>query len=209
MSLSDKPFLALQNKPFPQMLHKILDFHLIEKSVILDCTYGEGYSWADYEEKIKFNHMSFFPYKEYKLIKRNGGPKICKNLEIQVDGIFFDPPYIFDIKGTTDDVRQKDYGEYFHTYSDIAKIIQDADKYFPKIIKKDGKLFFKYCDVFSLKQKKFFLTIVDWIGMLSNFEPVDHYIIQHHHISPTAYQVKNRPCGIVNYTYLTVLKLKQ
>jgi hypothetical protein len=196
-----KPFLALQNKPFPQVFSQILDYHLEDNSKILDPTPGEGHSWEWYNNK---KENGFFKTKKYSIII---SLLDIKDIPIngKFDGIFFDPPFIFGLDKTKDK-RDDDYGKYCHSFKDICNIISDGNKKFPNILQDDGKLFFKYTDVFSLKERKYYYCAGEWFTRMSNFKVIDHYIIQHHHITGTAWQVKNRPCGIVNYTYLTVLQ---
>lgn len=122
-----------------------------------------------------------------------------------VDAIFFDPPYIFGNAQGSDE-RKEDYGEYHYGFSEVEEFIRKANEILPDCLKEKGLLLLKYTDVFSLKERKFYFCPPLWSQALSKFKAIDHYIIQHHHISPTAWQVKDRPCGIVNYTYLTVFR---
>lgn len=202
-----KPILALQTGlRFAQVFLQVLEFHLFEGAEIIDPTPGEKYSWEEYEQKkgkgffppMNFN-IHFIPddittFLKTKAHVKENGP---------ADAIFFDPPYIFGSKKGPD-VRRKDYGEYDHNISDVKNFMQKANKCFPSFLKESGMMLLKYTDVFSLKERRFYFCAALWPSLFSNFRVIDHYIIPHHHISPTAWQVKNRPCGIVNYTYLTV-----
>ncbi len=203
-----KPFVSLQtHMRFSQTFLRVLEYHLPEGAEIIDPTPGEKHSWKYYLREIQ--RCGFFPPKKFtihfirddissfgetlKHVKKNG----------PADAVFFDPPYIFG-HTQSEDVRREDYGGYNYSFHGIQDLIRKANEILPTCLKKDGLLFLKYTDVFSLAERRFFLCAHLWTETLSNFRPIDHYIIQHHHVSPTAWQVKDRPCGIVNYTYLTV-----
>lgn len=203
-----KPFTCLQNRPFPEVFNQVLNFHLEENSLILDPTPGSEHSWSKYREHQK--HAPFMltkPKYYYITYSTIGISKLPKEVNRQYDAIFFDPPYIFDLPKNKDK-RATDYGEYYHSRKEVADLMIQANRIFPQLLKPTGKLFLKYSDVFSVSKREYYFCINDWPLLFNNFKVIDHYIIQHHHISGTAWQVKNRPCGIINYTYLTVFKLK-
>ena len=203
-----RPLLSLLHMPFPKALYMVLDFHLQEGAAILDPTCGNKHSWEDVFKKRK--ESSFFPAKQIKIThhdikQQEDFSQLAYKKEF--DACFFDPPYIWGVDSSKDK-RAVDYGEYNYTFKDIQGLFISANKALPKYLKPDAKLFLKYCDVFSLKERKFYLTQPLWVNIMSNFKPIDHYIIQHHSISGTAFQVKNRGCSVGNYTYLTVFQLK-
>jgi len=207
-----KPFVTLQTTlTFSQTLQRVLEFHLSEGATIIDPTPGEKHSWKYYLKEA--SKPSFLPLMKFNIIfieddiSNFTKTRTFVRKNNQVDAIFFDPPYIFGHK-KKQDPRREDYGGYHHTFKEIQELLNLANKTLPIFLKENGLLFFKYSDVFSLEERKFYLCASLWIQALNNFEVIDHYIIPHHHISPTAWQVKDRPCGIVNYTYLTVLKRK-
>jgi len=192
---------------FSQTLHKVLEFHLFENATIIDPTPGKKYSWQYYLKETKKpslipitkfniafiddNILSFEKTEDY--VRKHG----------RVDAIFFDPPYIFGSKKGPD-VRREDYGEYNYSIEEVEEFFVFANRTFHRFLKDEGKLFLKYTDVYSVKDRQFFFCAGRWPGVMGNFHIIDHYTIAHHHISPTAWQVKDRPCGIVNYTYLSV-----
>jgi len=202
--VKERPLLGVMNIQFPLAFIMILNFHLRNGDSILDPTYGKGLSWEEYERNQKLKNSMLWTPKTYDIITKYNLEQ-CVDLSKKFEAIFFDPPYIFDIQ-KTDDGREENYGEYHHALEDIEQLFQLANITFPSLLIPNGKLFLKYTDVFSMKARKFFFCTMQWINIMKNFKVIDHYIIQHHHISPTAYQVKNRPCGIVNYTCLTVLQ---
>lgn len=202
------PLLSLLHIPFPKALYMVLDFHLQEGATILDPTCGNKYSWEDVFKKR--NEHCFFPTKEMIITHhdiKQGGKFSQLPYKKEFDACFFDPPYIWGVMGSKDK-RKTDYGEYNHTFEDIENMFISANTALPKYLKPRAKLFLKYADVFSLKERKFYLTQPLWVKALTNFVPIDHYIIQHHQVSGTAFQVKNRGCSVGNYTYLTVFQLK-
>ncbi len=205
-----KPFVSLQTQlNFSQVFFRVLEYHLAEHATILDPTPGEKHSWQYYLTEMEMADVAFFPITKFNPIYINDD---ISNFDLskqhvqehgKVDAVFYDPPYIFGHKRSTD-VRREDYGDYHYTMGEVKRWIEHANTVFPSLLKENGLLFFKHTDVFSLNDRKFYFCSALWNQVLSNFRAKDHYIVQHHHISPTAWQVKDRPCGIVNYTYLTV-----
>lgn len=153
-------------------------------------------------QKVLEFHLFSVEFIEDDILNFNKSRKYVEN-NGNVDAIFFDPPYIFGRK-KGNDVRSQDYGGYDYALEQVKDFITSANNNFPEFLKDKGLLFLKHTDVFSLEERKFYFCASIWPIILSNFKVIDHYIVPPHHISPTAWQVKNRPCGIVNYTYLTV-----
>lgn len=215
--LKDSIIVQLQvSQPFDKVLYQVLSFHLPEGATILDPTPGEKYSWKYYLKETK--KSSFFPLKKFNI---HFIPDDIDNFNLTTahvkekgaaDAVFFDPPYIFGAIGqgrAWGDDRQEDYGGYNYGFSEVEEFMKKANEILPDCLKEKGLLLLKYTDVFSLKERKFYFCPPLWSQALSKFKAIDHYIIRHSHISPTAWQVKNRPCGICNYTYLTVFQKKR
>ena len=205
------PILQLQSKlPFDKVFVRVLNFHLSEDAKILDITPGGKYSWQAWLREEKQRKSTLFPHKKFRVfwVEENlSSYSYTKSMKEKYDAIFFDPPYIFGLEKSSDQ-RTEDYGGYNHSFEEIQTMFEKANLALPNVLKPQGKLFLKYTDVFSLQERRFYFLSPVWVKALSNFAVIDHYVIAHHHISPTAYQVKNRPCGIVNYTYLSVLEVK-
>lgn len=202
-----KPILALQNAPFSYILRMVIDYHLPEKSRILDPTCGLKLSWSKYLDDSKKANIMFYKPKQYEItfVDKKEGMEL-KEIECKdFDAVYFDPPFIFGLKSSTDE-RCEAYGDYHHTFEGVKDLFELGNKVFYGVLKEKGLLFLKYTDVFSFTEKKYYHCSSIWPTMFSHFEVIDHYIIQHHNINPTAYQVKDRGCGIVNYTYLTVFR---
>lgn len=204
-----KPIYQLSNVPkFDKVLAEVLYFHLKPGSSILDPTFGFGHSWRHYDKIQKGLLKNPFRIKYHDSLigmAIRHLPKIYKN---EFDGIFFDPPYIWGSINDAPNNRAEDYGKYNWDLVDIELIIKEANDHFPELLKPKGKIFFKYTDVFSRKDHRFFLTTPMWVSILDNFHPIDFYITRHPRGNGTAFQVKNRPCGVNNYTYLMVMELK-
>ena len=208
-----KPLLGLQRLRFSEAFYRILDFHLEEGAKILDPTCGEKVSWATYFKEINKLKGLDPKFDAKKYIITFNDPKFSGQrfeelvFNKEFDAIYFDPPYIFDVSKSTD-VDEEKYGGYNFSQEEIRGFFGAANRLFPKWLKKKGKLFVKHCDVFSMKDRKFHFAPLMWLSILDKLEVIDFYIIPIKSINPTAYQVKNRPCGVVNYTYLAVLGLK-
>ena len=127
------------------------------------------------------------------------------NFDYQFDGIIYDPPYFFGYKGS-DDPRREDYGDYIQSYDDLLWFMDVANEKFPSLLKPDGKLIVKCADQYQTKERKFYAHHNTWINRLTNFEIIDLNIFIHHRISPTAFQVKDRPCSVIMHTYFLVFK---
>lgn len=208
-----KPLLGLQRMNFADVFFKVLDYHLEEGAKILDPTCGVQVSWQMYHALVRRDRLTpgFVSPKKYNILFNDpkcGGRRFEELVfKKEFDAIYFDPPYIFDVDNSKDQDEEK-YGGYDFSRDEIKGFFGAANRLFPGWLKKKGKLFLKYCDVFSMKDRKFHLASLMWLPVLDKFVVVDHYVVQHSHINPRAYSVKNRPCGVVNYTYLAVLELK-
>ena len=216
--MGKRPIVSLQTSiEFSRALQMILEFHLFEGAVIIDPTPGNKHSWRFYLTEL--DKRQFFPPKKFDIqfipddITTFQKTKEYVEENGPADAVYYDPPYMFGVSRTKDysgmkGCRAKDYGGYHYTFDEVKNFVAIANEMIPGFLKDTGLLFFKYTDVFSLAERKYYPCFVLWPNAMTNFKVVDHYIIQHHHISPTAWQVKDRPCGIVNYTYLTVFRPK-
>jgi len=201
--------LTATDLPFSKKWNQVLKFHLPNGGKILDPTCGEKLIWKEYQKDSQRRFIIDEP-PDYEIIFSDtgnlGGNIVSKFQDLdftdEFDAIVFDPPYIFGA-GKVEDLR--DYGGYTHSFGDIKQLVIDANRVFPSMLKEEGLLFFKCSDVFSLKEKKLYPCGSIWIYILDNFELKDI----HHHISGTAWQVKDRPCSIINYTYLFVFERRK
>ena len=193
ISMQNKPLLALQNNPFSLVLTMVLDYHLKEGSKVLDPTCGLKYSWAKYLDDSKKANIMFYKPRQFEITfvdKKEGGGLEGLVYE-DFDAVYFDPPFVFGLKNSSDE-RQEDYGGYDFTFEGLKELFVLANEVFVGILKEKGLLFLKYTDVFSFTEKKYYYCASIWPNIFSHFEVIDHYIVQHHNINPTAYQVKDR-----------------
>jgi len=201
---------------------KILRFHIPLKKYprkILDPTCGNRNLWKHYNRPTL--SKSFGDSKdlnEYNITFsdiRNLGQKIVsdfRELDFKpetFDGIIFDPPYFFGIEDS-DDPRSEDYGGYNQTYEELERIMIDASKIFPNWLKPSGKFVLKCSDQYYNPQRKFYFHHIRWAEIFSELlDPVDFFVYAYHRISPTAYQVKDRPCSVIANTYFMIFKMKE
>ena len=125
----------------------------------------------------------------------------------EFDCIVYDPPYFFGYEGS-DDPRREDYGDYLQSYEDLLWFMDTANEKFPSILREGGKLILKCADQYQTVERKFYCHHNTWIQRLSNFEITDMNVYVHHRISPTAFQVKDRPCSVIMHTYFLTFNLK-
>ncbi len=203
-------------KNHAKYFYDILTFHIPPSSdtTILDPTCGKRHLWDEFlkptlmgktrlEEygKVVFSDIVDFGYNHISSIEN-------LSFDYQFDGIVYDPPYFFGYEGS-DDPRREDYGDYIQDYESFLWFIDTANTIFPDLLKGDGKLIVKCADQYQTKERKFYPHHYEWIKRLTNFENIDLNIFIHHRLSPTAFQVKDRPCSVIMHTYfLTFQKRK-
>jgi len=201
------------SKKLGDYFKEIIEFHIppSKDTRILDPTCGKKHLWTDfYTTTLKgdiplnnYGDVVFSDIVDY-------GQDIVSDLkDLKFDKPFncivYDPPYFFGYKGSNDP-RRKDYGDYIQEYDDLIWFMDFANEKFPEWLTDDGKLILKCADQYQTKERKFYAHHYTWISKLSNFNIIDLTIFTHHRISPTAFQVKNRPCSVVMHTYFLVFK---
>jgi len=190
---------------------EILDFHIPPSKFarILDPTCGNRYLWSNYLRQNLLGKTKIEEYGEvvFSDIKDLGYNIVSSIADLEFDkpfnAIIYDPPYFFGYEGS-DDPRREDYGDYLQTYEDLIWFMEIANEKFPKWLTQDGKLILKCADQYQTKERKFYSHHNTWINKLTNFEISDTLIFTHHRISPTAFQVKDRPCSVIMHTYFLV-----
>ena len=199
------------SKKLGEYFKEILEFHIPpSKDVrILDPTCGKKHLWVNFYAADLLGKTPFDEYGEIIF-----SDKVDYNQEIVSDvddlifekpfnGIIYDPPYFFGYQGS-DDPRRQDYGDYIQTYEDLLWFMDIANEKFPDWLTSEGKLIVKCADQYQTNERKFYAHHHTWINRLSNFQIIDLLIFTHHRISPTAFQVKNRPCSVIMHTYFLV-----
>ena len=203
------------SKKLGEFFEQILTFHIppSKEKIILDPTCGKKHLWEEYLRKGLHGKTRLEDYGKVIFSDRKDyGQEIVSDVksldfDFQFDGIVYDPPYFFGYKGS-DDPRREDYGDYVQTYEELLEFMDTANVMFPSLLKHEGKLIVKCADQYQTKERKFYPHHYVWINRLSNFEIIDFFIFIHHRMSPTAFQVKNRPCSVIMHTYFLVFKKK-
>jgi hypothetical protein len=201
-------------KQLGDYFEEILDFHVpaSENIRILDPTCGNRYLWVNYFQTNLYGRRKIDEYGEvvFSDIKDFGYNIISSVADLDIEdpfnAIIYDPPYFFGYEGS-DDPRREDYGDYLQSYDALVWFMDVANENFPEWLTDDGKVILKCADQYQTKERKFYSHQNTWINKLDNFEITDTLIFTHHRISPTAFQVKNRPCSVIMHTYFLVFKI--
>lgn len=200
-------------KKLGEYFYEIMSFHIppSKERRILDPTCGKKHLWTEFlktnlsgEKNLdQYGKVLFSDLVDY-------GQELVSNIEdlefnYKFDGIVYDPPYFFGYKGS-DDPRRNDYGDYIQSYDDLLWFMEIANDKFPNWLNTEGKLIVKCADQYQTKERKFYPHHDAWIQSLKNFNLIDLFIFIHHRLSPTAFQVKNRPCSVIMHTYFLVFE---
>jgi len=188
-----------------------LCFHVpsSEERRVLDPTCGKRYLWTEFLKWDLTGSRGIDRYGEVVFSDiRDYGQDIVVDIrdlhfDYLFDGVVYDPPYFFGYEGS-DDPRRKDYGDYLQSYDDLLWFMDVANKRFPGWLRDDGKLILKCADQYQTRERKFYPHHYTWIDRLDNFSLIDLFIFVHHRLSPTAFQVKDRPCSVIMHTYFLV-----
>lgn len=200
-------------KSLGEYFFDILTFHIppTKDMVLLDPTCGKKHLWVEFNN---YNLLGKTNLEEYGKVVfsdiKDCGQEVVSdianlNFDYEFDGIIYDPPYFFGYSGSTDP-RREDYGDYLQTYEEFQWFMDIANKKFPTMLKKDGKLILKCADQYQTNERKFYPHHITWVNKLTNFVLIDQFVFVHHRMSPTAFQVKDRPCSVIMHTYFLVFK---
>ncbi len=200
-------------KNLGEYFSEILAFHIppSHDKRILDPTCGKRHMWKELLNTTLSGERKLDEYGEviFSDIMDYGYNQVVSVADLEFDdtfdGIIFDPPYFFGYKGS-DDPRREDYGGYLQTYESLIWFMDIANEKFPGMLTKNGKLILKCADQYQTKERKFYPHHITWVNRLSNFKLIDQFVFVHHRISPTAFQVKNRPCSVIMHTYFLVFR---
>jgi hypothetical protein len=214
--LAKYPISHNGSKKLGQFFKEILTFHIPPSThkTLLDPTCGKRHLWEEY---LKPSLSGVEPIKEYGKVVfsdiRDYGQEVVNDVnsldfDYLFDGIIYDPPYFFGYKGSNDP-RRADYGDYVQTLDNLYEFMDTANFKLFDLLKDDGKLIVKCADQYNTKERKFYAHHNTWINRLSKYEIIDLFIFIHHRMSPTAFQVKNRPCSVIMHTYFLVFARKQ
>jgi hypothetical protein len=199
MGNSGIPMSVLDGKVSDAFI-KILRYHIKPGSVIIDVTAGQRLLWEG---------QNVEDYKIY-YYDKNIDNEIVKKKDIFIDSydkcscIVYDPPYFFGVK-KSNDFRKDMYGGYAGTLDELRGYMS-AVKRLKESLLPGGKIILKCADQYYVPEKKLYLHHLDWIKHLisSGYNVIDFYVYRHHHVSPTAFQVKNRNSAVIMHTYFIV-----
>lgn len=186
-------------------LGQIISFHVPQGASVLDPTAGDRIMWG--RHLAGFYNVTFHDKKEgqdlFSLLSDH------PEYEQAFECIVYDPPYMVGVKESRDP-RQNTYGGYGHGEWSLRSFMAAIHDPLSHLLKDDGLLILKCADQFVPDQRVLRLWHYDWMSALlsSGFEIADFYIYRYHRVSPTAFQVKNRPAAVVVHTYFIVARLK-
>jgi len=211
--LAKYPLSHNAGKPLGPYFLDILTFHIppSNEKVLLDPTCGRKHLWVEFQKATLLGKKKIEEYGKiiFSDIKNYGQELVTDiadlSFDFLFDGIIYDPPYFFGYSGS-DDPRREDYGDYLQSYEDLLWFIDMANQKFPSMLKKDGKLIVKCADQYQTNERKFYPHHITWVNRLSNFSLIDQFIFVHHRMSPTAFQVKDRPCSVIMHTYFLIFE---
>ena len=210
------PLSHNRGKSLSRFFHEILTFHVPpgKKARILDPTCGKRYLWKYFLLRKFFTNKTLLNnYKEVVFSDiKDFGYNIVSDIndlhfDREFDGIVYDSPYFFGVKDS-DDPRKNDYTGYGQDYARLLQFMRIGNEKFVKWLKPGRKVIVKCGDQYNTKLRKFFPLHITWVKEFSNFNLIDLFIFIHHRMSPTAFQVKNRPCSVVMHTYFLVFEGK-
>jgi hypothetical protein len=215
-NLAKYPISHNGSKRLGEYFKEILTFHIppSNQKTILDPTCGKRHIWEEY---LNPSLIGVAPIKEYGKVVfsdiRDYGQAIVADVnsldfDYKFDGIVYDPPYFFGYKGSNDP-RRVDYGDYVQTIDNLYMFMDTANLKLFDMLKDEGKLIVKCADQYNTTERKFYAHHNAWINRLSNYDIIDLFLFIHHRMSPTAFQVKNRPCSVIMHTYFLVFTKKQ
>ena len=131
-----------------------------------------------------------------------------KELRPEWEGAFsmvvYDPPYFVNVNRSKDP-RENQYGGYSMTEGRLLDYMRWTATTAPWLLNKNGKIIVKCADQYIVKDRRLRLWHTNWIQHIHHsFDIVDLFVYPYHRVSPTAYQVKDRPSSIIAHTYLIV-----
>jgi len=190
--------------------YQLMMLHVPQGSKVLDPTAGYHMLWgdnlspgifgADYE--VTFSDIAGGKDNEQLNLSRarSDRPEWLDSF----DAVVYDPPYFIG-ENEAKDPREAAYGGYAYSLQDLLEYMRLCHTVIPDLLKPKGKLIVKCSDQYVVSERKFYHHHYEWMrNILLAFEITDIMIYRHHRMSPTAFQVKDRPCGVVMHTYYLV-----
>lgn len=178
----------------------VLGFHL-EGDRVLDPTHGDAISWKGAPFPAGLVASDIKTGTDLFMI-------VASHPEWRgwFDVVFYDPPYLLDVADDeTDDKRADAYGGYAHNEMDLLRymlFVRDARA----LLRVGGKLIVKCQDQYVVATRRLWLHHLNWCAKIQDagLSLVDFYVYRYNRTSPTAFQVKERPCAVIAHTYFIV-----
>ena len=177
----------------------VLRFHL-DGEWVLDPTFGDGISWQGLVKPSRLVCSDIQePWRQDVFRLREQHPEYKGAFDL----VYFDPPYFACVAASSDE-RAGAYGGYTQSYADLSALIGFAPE-LAWCLRPGGKIILKCGDQYHVPTRQLWLHHLEWCRSLERaFRLVDFYIYPFHHVSPTAYQVKDRPSAVVTHSYFVV-----
>lgn len=194
-------------------LRSVLSMHL-DGSRVLDLTYGEGLSWRDGDLLDTTRVHTVRGLVDVELTRSDIKAPYNQNIFTVLadrpewigafDLVYYDPPWFVDIGDESVDPRAEAYGGYGEQATSLDGYVMVASS-FEQLLRPSGKLVVKCADQYHVPSRRLLLHHIEWCKTLTiTYDLVDFFVYRFHRISPTAYQVKNRPCAVVAHSYFIV-----
>lgn len=181
----------------------VLRHHLPVGSRVLDPTFGEGLSWGPaLLEQYTVQRTDLRPPWEQDLFSLlHSHPEY----EGAFDAVFYDPPYLIGAARTSDP-RTQTYGGYDGDEGGLQRFMEAIEDPLRRCLRPGGKIIVKCGDQYVPKLRRFRPWHFYWMQHIlsAGLDLIDLYIYRYHRVSPTAFQVKDRPCAVIAHTYFLI-----
>ncbi len=118
--------------------------------------------------------------------------------------VVYDPPYFVNVNKSKDP-RENLYGGYDMSMNRLFDYMRWTYNTAPWLLNANGKIIVKCADQYVVKDRELKLWHMNWVNYIGEaFDIVDLFVYPYHRVSPTAYQVKDRPSSIIAHTYFIV-----
>lgn len=184
-------------------LSTVLSFHVPAGSSVLDPCCGQSIWWDPRTlSAYKVTRSDILPPYELDLFHALSHHP---DWERAYDCVVYDPPYLVDAVAHADP-REAAYGGYNITEQDLADYMRAMHYPIRDLLKPGGKIIVKCQDQYMSKERCFKTRHLEWMLRLQlyKFDLIDFYVYRYHRASPTAYQVKDRPCSVICHSYMIV-----
>jgi len=126
----------------------ILKFFVKQNSLVLDITYGRGFSWKNLKETYKIIKIDKRKIND-DVIQSDFNDYLLKKEDSSVDCIYFDPPYYFKEKIKDYDIKKQMFNEekeVFWTEDEFNQALNTLQNEVPRVLRKRGIIIIKMMD---------------------------------------------------------------